>query len=274
MKVRTSVLTILGLAFASGAMAETVNCTAITTVPYAIYTPGTYCLTKDFSTSMTGTVAAIDIVAKDVVLDLNGHTLSNSAGSGLGVSASASNITIRNGTVRGFAGGVRLWADQTAPGNVIEQLLIVGSTSYGISATGDGTTIRNNRVLKTTNTPDIAWATGIHSEGPNARILNNDVMDVASPAGFLAWGISVAAANGTVIAGNRISKLTVSAGSTDSTGIRVATGANITIRDNNIADARNGIQILSGATAKYMGNMTQGVTTPYTGGTAAGTTNY
>ena len=74
----------------------------ISSLPYAITTPGSYYLTRELvGTSGTG----IGIWADDVTLDLNGFTLRGSGGSdGIAVPDSHENVTIVNGIVRGWTG--------------------------------------------------------------------------------------------------------------------------------------------------------------------------
>src|SRR5204863_29243 len=64
--------------------AETLNCTAINSVPTVITAPGIYCLTKDLTTAIT-TGSAIEIQTNNVVIDLNSHRLGGGA-AGLGTS--------------------------------------------------------------------------------------------------------------------------------------------------------------------------------------------
>ena len=90
--------------------AETIDCTAITSLPYIITPQGIYCLTGNLSTSMTSG-NAITINTNNVTLDLNGYKL---GGLGAGDSTFATgifaaerkNITIKNGIVRGFFRGI------------------------------------------------------------------------------------------------------------------------------------------------------------------------
>jgi hypothetical protein len=60
--------------FSNFVQAETVNCTAITALPYTISTQGVYCLTGNLSTGMTSG-SAITIATNNVVLDLNGFKI-------------------------------------------------------------------------------------------------------------------------------------------------------------------------------------------------------
>src|SRR5262245_57018630 len=103
---RHALIALAGLALAAPAHAETTQCTAITSVPYTITVPGIYCLIADLEyPSASGD--AITIEANNVVIDLNGHKIGNlAAGLGttaVGISAARrQNITIKNGTLRGF----------------------------------------------------------------------------------------------------------------------------------------------------------------------------
>ena len=107
-----SVFALIALTLIAPAQAETVNCTAITSLPYTISTQGVYCLTDHLSTAIT-TGNAITINTNNVVLDLNGFKLGGLS-AGLGTQAHGiyayqrQNITIKNGTVRGFFIGIYL----------------------------------------------------------------------------------------------------------------------------------------------------------------------
>ena len=83
--------------------------TPITSVPYTISTPGSYYLTTNLTVT---TGSAITITTSWVTLDLNGFTVSSSAGSpnGTGILLAGGNtdITILNGHIQGtgFANGI------------------------------------------------------------------------------------------------------------------------------------------------------------------------
>src|SRR6266446_3169384 len=100
-------LLVLGLAgVPRPAQAETINCTPITSVPTTITVQGIYCFTQHLNTAIT-TGNAIDIQTNNVVLDLNGWKLGGlAAGPDTGATGiranDRQNITIKNGTVRGF----------------------------------------------------------------------------------------------------------------------------------------------------------------------------
>jgi hypothetical protein len=101
--------------------ADADSCTAITAVPFTISKAGNYCLTVDIATPSTFTSGdAITINSDNVIIDLDGHNLGNlPAGTGttaIGISAlDHNNITIFNGTVRGFNRGIRLGIGGSSP---------------------------------------------------------------------------------------------------------------------------------------------------------------
>jgi hypothetical protein len=236
--------------FASSAPAEITACTAIASVPYTITVSGIYCLTADISTSMAAG-RAIEIQTNSVVLDLNGHSLDNlSAGSSTlayGVYASKrQNITLRNGTIRGFEAGVYL-ADQTpyttSQGHVIEDLLINQSTYAGILAWGRGILVRGNQVVATgtvTSPGSDIWAIGVI--GPGNRVIGNDVITVTAVGAGVSTGIMFDHAKDGLALNNRISA------------------------------AAHGIEFIA-STGKYRDNLTSGVAVPFTGGTSIGNNN-
>jgi nitrous oxidase accessory protein NosD len=103
------------------------------------------------------------IVAADGVrLDLNGHVVSGS-GAGTGITVSAADVSVANGSVRGFGTGVRsigsgggtrladLGATANgvgilafAPSGTVERSAIAGNAGNGLTARGSGWTIRDS----------------------------------------------------------------------------------------------------------------------------------
>ena len=294
----------------SAARAETTPCTAITSLPAVITVQGVYCFTADLTTAQLSG-SAIDIQTNNVTIDLNGHRLGGGA-AGLGTRAIGIQaldrrfITVKNGTVRGFYVGVLL-SDSTGPayinssGYLIEGLRAEFNRAFGISVSGTGNIVRNNQVVNTggstVSTPSVE---GINAQGPAARVLNNDVIATA-PATLgttAAIGVFVGWAPGSVVEGNRIANTTcpscsavgvhvttsdataVSANRVSnasavarSTGVYLTGSADALVSDNRIARLATGINFASGS-GSYMNNQVTGATTPYSGGTAAGATNY
>ena len=112
-KLAASLLVLFALVVSAiPTQAETVNCIAITSLPAVITVQGIHCFTGDLSTAQTSG-NAIDIQTNNVVLDLNGFKLGGlAAGTGThatGIHAlNRQNITIKNGTIRGFSTGITL----------------------------------------------------------------------------------------------------------------------------------------------------------------------
>jgi hypothetical protein len=248
-KLAASLLVLLALALgAAPARAETVNCTAITALPAVITAQGVYCFTGDLATAMTSGFA-IDIQTNNVVLDLNGFKLGGlAAGPGtnaFGIHAlDRQNITIKNGTVRGFLTGILVEDSGASQGHVVEDIRADQNTLVGIQVNGSGTIVRNNQVVATGGTTSFGAnvdAFGIGVVGIGLRVLNNDVITTVKQGTGTALGISIQA-NGGFAVNNRIT----------------------------VADKGIDFGI---STGKYRDNLTFDVTTPFTGGTAVGTNN-
>lgn len=243
------VFLLLGLAVLPRlAQAETTVCNVITTVPTVITAQGIYCLNQDFNTPITSG-AAIDIQANNVVLDMNAHLLGNLAAgpgtSAIGVNAfDRKNITIKNGTIRGFLYGIVINGStcDASQGHVIEGIRAERSTYRGINfeGVGRGSIIRNNQVVATggTTLTGLTNVIGIVAGGCEHRVLNNDVIDTFATGG--------APGNGIYFYG------------TDNLAV-----------NNRITTADFGIRNVEG-TAKCFDNLTSGVGTPFSGCTLVG----
>jgi hypothetical protein len=235
---------------ATPARAETISCTAITSVPFVITIEGVYCLTGDLITAMPSG-NAIDILTNNVVLDLNGFKLGD-LGAGPGTQAvgingrNRKNITIKNGTIRGFLLGIILSDSGPSQGHLVEDIRADQNTWEGINVQGTGNIVRNNQVVATGGSTVIgtANAIGIAVFGAGPRVLNNDVIK------------------------------TVKQGTGVATGITLF-GTDVLAVNNRITEADKGIDHSSFgvSTGKYRDNVTSGVTTPYTGGTDIGNNN-
>jgi parallel beta-helix repeat protein len=269
----------LFLPFSNSVRAETTECTAITSLPYTITTQGIYCLTSDLSTSMASG-NAISINTNNVVIDLNGHKLGGqAAGSGTdayGIYAfQRKNITIRNGTIRGFNMGILL-ADNspftTSQGHVIEDIRADMNAYEGIWVYGRGNIIRNNQVVDTGGSTHSNDAIGIAAFGPGNRVLNNDVYEIKEQSTSGAYGIYIQTGDGSVVMNNRVGNQAFGTGS--SYGIYIGSSLRVIVKSNTISKMEEGISFYSGATGLYGDNLASGCTTPFTGGTAAGSTNY
>ena len=292
--------------FSLTARAETTQCTPITTIPFTITTQGIYCLKGNLAGSL-GSGEAITINTNNVTIDLNGYKLGNLA-AGPGTSATGiyasqkKNITIRNGTIRGFQIG--LYFSDAPPhtassGHLVEDVRLDGNTYMGTFVKGTGNTIRNNQIVNTGGSTSLNTYYGIIVYGTGARVLNNDVINVGAATNG-AYGIYIVDAYGTVLKGNRISDIfattnsygvnvsnsvgvvvegtsinNVTSTSSTDIGIYLSTSPNTTVSDNRIGGvATYGIYYSGSATGIYMNNTVSGSTTAFVGGTAATGTNF
>jgi parallel beta-helix repeat protein len=226
---------------------------------------------------------AITINTSNIVLDLNGYKI---GGLGAGTATQANgiyayqqqNITIKNGTVRGFLYGIKL--DDVSPyttsqGHVIEDIRADQNTYSGIWIAGNGNIIRNNLIIATGGASGAGadvYALALFIGGPGAQVLNNTVTGVIAQGSGIAYGIYLYTNANSVAAGNRVGNITSPSG--PSYGISLYMSSDSIISDNRLTGMQYGIYFQGSGTGKYFSNVTQGVTTPYTGGTAAGTTNY
>jgi len=302
----TKYLTLTSLLLAApSAWAETIDCTPITTLPYVITTQGIYCLTGDLATSMTSG-NAIEIQTNNVTIDLNGWKLGGlAAGAGAWTSGiyayQRKNITIRNGTIRGFAQGIYINDASpftTSQGHLIEDIRADKNTWIGMQVRGRGNIVRRNQVLDTGGSTLFTYAYGIYLFGPGVRALNNDISSTAATDTGNAFGLLLREANGAVVEGNRIDDVSsgtgnshgmyiessfnavmednringVSSGSGNTYGMYIELSNNVLAAGSRITSADNGI-LYSSSSGKYKDNLTSGVTTPFTGGIDAGGNN-
>jgi len=248
-RVFVSSFAVLVLLWAAAAHAETVNCTAITSVPVVITVQGIYCFTGHLATAIASG-SAIDIQTNNVILDLNGFKLGGiAAGTGtnaIGIhAANRLNITIKNGTVRGFLEGIFLQDSGASQGHVIEDIRADLNTFVGIEVNGSGNIVRNNQVVTTGGSKTFganANAIGISVAGSGPRVINNDVITVVKQGLGTSHGIFLGNVVGGMVVGNRITSVDV--------GVEYASG-----------------------TGKYRDNLTFAVTTSFAGGTDAGNNN-
>ncbi|HZR71072.1 MAG TPA: NosD domain-containing protein [Burkholderiales bacterium] len=218
------------------------------TSTHKIDAPGIYCLTTDVNMAPSFTFGnAVEIEANNVLLDLNGHKIGGQ-GAGLGTMAIGiralhrKNVTIKNGTIRGFFTGIDL-TDESSAGHVVEGVRLDSNTRTGMALEGVGHIVRGNQIVNTGGTtalgPD-ADAIAINVQGSSGvRLLNNDVIGVA-PTGT---GVGRA--------------IFLSGGAVDAL-----------IVENRITDADRGVEILG--SGKFRDNLTVNVDNPFSGGTNVG----
>jgi hypothetical protein len=207
----------------------------IASLPYTITTSGNYELTGNLTANGTD---GIDVKASNVVINLNGFSISqSSSGNNYGVlDTSYSNVVVENGTISGFAIGIIFGAVTQSPtGNCAAQnLRVLGPQLMLIS--GNDCLVENCIFIGTG--VDAQWA-GITIN----KAVNCQVQDCT------------------------ISQLTIGVvGSPEG----VQTNSNAFIH-NYIASCGTGLQLWKNDC--YQGNVATNCTTAFTGGNAVGTEN-
>ncbi len=155
------------------------------------------------------------IDADSVWLDLNNFVLDGSAAGpatqteGI-VTDGHRNITVRNGEVRGFFNGVRLFTDMDGANYRVENIRADANTVTGIAIFGTGNgqhVIRNNVVADTGGSavPGYVFAYAIQLSGAG-NVVNNEVLHAFGDASQGGFGTAFVLDVGTQIAsGNRVS---------------------------------------------------------------------
>ncbi len=167
----------------SPAHAETTLCTEITALPFTITAQGVYCLKKNLNVNLSAfDSAAITINAGNVTIDFNGFRVNNQAplatNSTNGVFASdRSNITLKNGFIRGFATGIYLGevSPNGSSNHLVEGMKIADSGYVGIWVAGDKSVIRDNRILATGGGPDVI-AFGIYLSNLDNGLVSDNIV--------------------------------------------------------------------------------------------------
>jgi Right handed beta helix region len=236
------------------------SCREVTAFPANLSAPGVYCLSFKYIDFPLASGALITISADNVVLDLNGATLDGTPKASAfswGIRAYGhSNITVRNGTIRGFNYGISLTAPlgyvtRVRPSHsfLVENVRFIENRTAGIEVIGYDSVIRGNYVAHTGGSADPglsgnAW--GIIAAGDGLRIVDNDVTHTH---------VNTAHSGG------------------QTTAIFLSGGGNAAVVNNRITEANFGIYSGGLNWGKYRDNITVNVATPYTGGTDIGNNN-
>jgi hypothetical protein len=169
----------LAIAFAAAlpAKADTNIGTVITTVPFVINKPGKFIIKKNLVNPGTGPAIFIGgSAARDIVLDLNGFTLSGQSdltSSNVGIQINAPNVVIRNGTVRKFNTGIM--DGPGANGTILEDIICISQTSVGIRIAAFDTVLRRVNVRNVgAQDPIPTEIFGIHLSG--SSVMENCVV--------------------------------------------------------------------------------------------------
>jgi hypothetical protein len=204
---------LLALSLASPATAETTLCNEITSIPFTITQGGTWCLKKDLTTT-AASGKMITIAANSVVIDFNDFKLGGAAAGpntkAIGIFAqNRTSVTIRNGTIRGFASAIQLFnngSDLSA--HLIEGMFLDQNRERGVQLEGGiGSVIRDNRISAVGSTT-AADAMGISVAGAaSVQVIRNDISHVTGAASGRATGIYALECGRARISQNTVSTL-------------------------------------------------------------------
>lgn len=197
----------------------TANTQYINSLPYTIEKSGHYKLSRSLVTTSYGILVA----ANDVIIDLNGQSITGPLAPDTTSTGIASfghhHIEVRNGDIQGFQYGVYLSGysdsaqsskDLGAGGHIIERLNITKSSFRGIRIEGAKTVIRENKISNIGGdiTIDNAYAMGIESYGENVKISNNEIEKVlGTGVTDISEGVGISLTrfgSGSVVEGNRL----------------------------------------------------------------------
>jgi len=187
--------------------------------------PGYYLVTRDF-TAPAGSHGIV-VQASNVVVDLNGHTVTTTDAfrNGVEISDGSSNITIRNGRLTGGLAGVHYYSFTTPSRIFVDSVDITNTSADGISfqgvllldvrnsnlhathgivgfgtAGGEGVVRIVNTTIKQTDGPAI-WATVMKT----VELRNNVISETTSGwAGIVVSGSTAYASLPSVIEGNTV----------------------------------------------------------------------
>jgi hypothetical protein len=212
-------------------------CREIPAVPVHITKSGAYCLKQDLIAHLEPEEAAILVAADAVVLDLGGFTLSGRGGFGV-KGTGRSEVTIRNGTIRGFRRGVVL---EGSGGLHVVEGLKTESRDEGLRVEGRGNLVRANSIARHGTGP------GLIVRGALARILQNEVTLASVHA---AAAIALLDAQGTIVEGNRVSGPRRSG----SVGVAVTSGDGVLVLGNDLRSSEQGV-VFEGGRGLSHGNL-------------------
>jgi Right handed beta helix region len=233
-------------------------------VPFTITKPGNYYLTKDLTVTKSDPKFGFDgiqIAANNVTIDLNGRELSTTGGRGTGINSATdvSNITIRNGVIRGFGTGVYLADNDHA---LIEDVRVLGSKTVGLWIVMEHAAIRRCVVRDTGGGGTSTIVKGILVERDYAIVEDCTVVGLTRDLATIAVaGIDVD--HFARVRGNTVLCSLAPAALT----IGIHTGVSGEIDGNTVESFAKGVELSTGV---YRNNSVFTCTAEYTGGTDGG----
>jgi hypothetical protein len=208
----------------------------ISSLPAVIDTQGVWCLKTDLATLMT-VGDAIKVNAPNVTIDCNGFKLGGLGGGPDSTAVAirvpnAANVTVRHCHIRGFRTGISVQG--TEGGHLIEDNRFDGTIHSAISLSGDGSTIRRNRVFDVGPSDVYNSLSAIYACG-DVDVIDNSIRGVTGNQDNEGWyviGIWHTCGVSGVVQDNRIADLVIPPSGKEY-GI-YAHGANLIVRGNSV----------------------------------------
>ncbi len=255
---------------ATPAKAETTECTVIDSIPFTITVQGIYCQKGNLSSSLTSG-DMITVATNNVTIDMNGFKLGG-LGAGAGTTANGivainrRNITIRNGSIRGFRRGIFLeGGPANSFGHLLEDLRLDGNRVIGARVEGTGNIIRNNLVVNTGPSDISTSAFGLFINLSNDSVVEGNVISSVSES-LAAEGIIVQSSSLIEVRNNTILR---TKDATDNRGITISGSTDLAIIGNRILNPAGtgtvGILGSSSSGINCIDNIIAGYTTPVSG---------
>lgn len=220
----------------------------ITKLPYIISKPGDYALSKTLN--YTGNTDAITVQADDVTIDLRGNLLNYAGTDGATITFAAilgvgrKNVTVRNGTIRGFFRGVFFEDNANSAGITVENIVADHCTFLGLQVKGRAAIVRHNRVRNVGgSTAFTTQRYGIFLQSVGGMLSDNVVTDVRLDGATLnSYGIFLTGSESLVAQRNSALNSQESANS-DTLGLYVENCPGAFIEGNRIARFETGLAI-------------------------------
>jgi hypothetical protein len=201
--------------------------TKISSLPYAISTPGFYYLSKDLSTSGAGII----VNASHVTIDLMGFSLVGNGKTNTGIYISGkTNVEVRNGTVRYFDKGIFEDSMNGANHRIINVRVEVNT--LGIWFYGTGHLVKGCTAANNSNT-----AFYVNGGNVSGNVLNNNSIGIYMYEGTISGNTVINAAAGSGVGINCVGTGSIIGNTvicnTDQSGILASPGGSPVVVDQN-----------------------------------------
>lgn len=216
----TAILAVGSFAVSSTAAAQAApDCTTITSVPYTISAPGSYCLKDNLSMNLIG--SAIDINSSNVTLDCRGRSITHTdpandaLGIGGGGTGPVTDVVVRSCRIINFATGIN-FIPRSDRIEIINNDVVAPSHD-GIVLWGNNSRITGNSVIGAVDRLGMGYVRtitlapfepGVRSSG---NVISNNMITGAKASGSV-WGIRVDMAQDVTVNNNHITGLLPNAG--------------------------------------------------------------